>query len=210
MKLIPKRFRKRFRKSLGRVKLRVRNRDAVVAALNGDAPIRLELGAGNRKMDGWLSVDRHKSSDINHDLREPLPFPAASVQEIYSSHLLEHFYYSDLMKLLQECHRVLRPDGLFGVCVPNARLYIAGYLEEKLFDREKYCTHLPATSNEAKIDLVNYIAYMDGHHRYMFDEENLLVVLKEARFREVQLRDFDPSLDMEERRAQSIYALARK
>ena len=115
-----------------------------------------------------------------------------------------------MMKLLQECHRVLRPNSRIGVCVPDARMYIAGYLENKQFDREKYCTYRPAISNEARIDLVNYIAYMDGHHRYMFDEQNLLVVLKDAHFRDVQLREFDPSLDIEKRRAVSIYAVARK
>jgi hypothetical protein len=35
------------------------------------------------------------------------------------------------------------------------------------------------------MDRLNYIAYMDGHHRYMFDEENLLRVLVQAGFADV-------------------------
>jgi len=31
----------------------------------------------------------------------------------------------------------------------------------------------PAWNDTTKIDYVNYTAYMDNDHRYMFDEENL-------------------------------------
>jgi len=40
----------------------------------------------------------------------------------------------------------------------------------------------------------------------MFDEENLVFILKSKGFRNVRLREFDPSLDMPERDIESIYA----
>jgi hypothetical protein len=44
------------------------------------------------------------------------------------------------------------------------------------------------------MDWLNYIAfYMSGHHRFMFDQKNLLRVLTDAGFAEVQSREFDPS-----------------
>jgi hypothetical protein len=51
---------------------------------------------------------------------------------------------------------------------------------------------------------------MDGHHSYMFDEENLLEVLKKAGFSNVALRYFDKGLDLESRDFQSIYVEAEK
>ena len=51
---------------------------------------------------------------------------------------------------------------------------------------------------------------MDGHHKYMFDEENLLFLLKSKGFRNVHLREFDPDLDLEKRDFESIYAEANK
>jgi hypothetical protein len=47
---------------------------------------------------------------------------------------------------------------------------------------------------------------MDGEHKYMFDEENILYILESN----VQLRPFDPSLDMKEREYESIYAEAER
>jgi len=40
---------------------------------------------------------------------------------------------------------------------------------------------------------------MDGHHCYMFDEENLLAVLRSADFSAVKLRGFDEELDRQDR-----------
>jgi hypothetical protein len=54
------------------------------------------------------------------------------------------------------------------------------------------------------------MAYMDGHHRYMFDSENLIVLLQKAGFRNVKLRQFDPEIDNLERDFESIYASAEK
>ena len=54
------------------------------------------------------------------------------------------------------------------------------------------------------MDILNYLFYMDNQHRYMFDEENLEFVLQKAGFKSVKMRDFDPSIDLEERRDESL------
>lgn len=60
------------------------------------------------------------------------------------------------------------------------------------------------------MDQVNYLAYMGQQHKYMFDPENLVNTLKKAPFSDVRLRQFDPTLDMESRDHESIYASAQK
>jgi predicted SAM-dependent methyltransferase len=176
-----------------------------------DAPIRLELGSGPKKgTNGWTTVDLAGHCDLQLDLAEPLPFRDAEVAEIYSSHLLEHFDYRDLVKLLAECHRVLRPEGRFKAVVPDARIYVNGYVREEPFDEALYCTYPPALHYNTRIDYLNMIAYMDGHHRHMFDADNILAVLKRTGFRNVALGKFDPALDLKARHYESIYAVAVK
>jgi hypothetical protein len=51
---------------------------------------------------------------------------------------------------------------------------------------------------------------MDNNHKHMFDEENLLAILTNIGFKKARLRDFDPGLDMEKRKHESIYAVAEK
>ena len=60
------------------------------------------------------------------------------------------------------------------------------------------------------IDQINYIAYMDQEHKYLFDEENLINTLKKVPFKKVELRNFDENLDSKVRDSESIYAIAIK
>lgn len=95
--------------------------------------------------------------DLILDLTKPIPFPDNSVEKIYSSHVLEHFYYNDLLKLLSECRRVLKPSGVFSASVPNARIYIEAYAKPESFDPAIYCRYAPAYNYNSKIDFLNCI-----------------------------------------------------
>lgn len=188
-----------------------RNKKVIDLLLNSGEPVQLELGAGNRKMQGWMSIDLDESSDIYLDLSEPLPFPDNCITQIYSSHVLEHFYYPHpMINLLSECYRILKPGGFFKVAVPSARIYLEAYFNPEKFEADEYCRYKPAFQYNSKIDYVNYIAYMGGVHRYLFDEENLLIILYNAGFKCVKIRDFEHELDLEERKYESIYAEGRK
>jgi hypothetical protein len=105
--------------------------------------------------------------------------------------------------------RALAPGGTFSVCVPNARIYLEAYVRGEQLP-EPFLGYRPAYFCNGRIDYANYTAYMDGHHKYMFDEENLLAILARSGFRDARLRDFDPALDMKERHFESIYALAER
>lgn len=187
-----------------------RNSVVINNLLKGSDPIKLELGAGGRSMDGWISVDMNDNCALNLDLAAPIPFPDNSVNMIYSSHVLEHFNYTELIKLLEQCQRILKPGGTFSASVPNARIYLNAYHNPEDFNPEIYCRHKQAYNYNSKIDYVNYMAYMDGHHKYMFDEENIIVILNKAGFKNVRLRDFNKALDLEVRDFQSIYVQAEK
>lgn len=171
----------------------------------------LEVGAGDKKgTEGWLTIDMTKNCDIFWDLRNGIPFPNESVSKIYSSHFFEHLSFKEGQKFLDECLRVLVSKGNFSICVPNARLYLDAYLTNSDLDGNTFFRYKPAYNNTTKIDYINYIAYMEGQHKYMFDEENLVCILKSKGMQNVHLREFDPSLDLKERDSISIYAEAEK
>ena len=185
-----------------------RTRQTVRELLASGRPIRLELGAGPRAgMEGWVSLNISPGATIQHDLTHPLPFPDNSVEQIYSSHVLEHFTYPrPMLDILRDCHRVLRPGGTFSIAVPNARHYLQAYFEPQGFDRALFCGYDVGLSYRNRIDVVNFVAYLGDEHKFMFDEENLPRVLEEGGFREVRLRGFDPPLDLRERAHESVYA----
>jgi predicted SAM-dependent methyltransferase len=171
----------------------------------------VELGAGDKRGEhGWVTIDMTKNCDIYWDLRRGIPFPNDSVQRIYSSHFFEHLSFAEAQRFLDECKRALVPNGKFSICVPNARIYLDAYAKGNSLDAATYFGYGSAYNHTTRIDYVNYTAYMDGAHKYMFDEENLIFILKSKGFRNVRLREFDPSLDLRERDFESIYAEAEK
>jgi predicted SAM-dependent methyltransferase len=188
-----------------------RTRARVAELLRAGPDIKLDIGSGPIKGGrGWTTLDLNDKADLYWDLREPLPFPDGSVAMIYSSHVLEHFFYPELMRLLHDCLRILKPQGVFSVCVPDASIYVRGYLEHESFDRGKFLVYAPALPSDSRMDILNYIAYMAGHHRYMFDAANLVAVLQRAGFDSVRQREFDPAIDLQARDFESIYAIGVK
>jgi predicted SAM-dependent methyltransferase len=172
--------------------------------------INLELGSGPKAGIGdWITVDQH-GADISWDLRNGIPLDTGSVAKIYSSHLLEHMLYEQLLPFLTECRRVLSDGGEFLVCVPNAGHYVNAYVNGTMF-REKETWYQPAlVDTYSCIDQLNYIAYMGGEHKYMFDEENLCKTLTKSGFSKATLRSFDSTIDLKDRDIESIYAVAIK
>jgi predicted SAM-dependent methyltransferase len=171
----------------------------------------VEIGAGDKAgQRGWITIDMTKQCDIFWDLRNGVPFPEGSISKIYSSHLFEHLSYHEAQILLRSCLKALMPGGSFLICVPNARLYLEAYVQNKPLDSAVFFGYEPAFNSTTRIDAVNYIAYMNGEHKYMFDEENLLYLLESGGFEKARLRSFDPQLDLKERDFESIYAAAEK
>lgn len=187
-----------------RSKLRVRR------LLKAQDEIWLELGAGDKKgSHGWTTLDVCGNCDLYWDLRKGIPFPDSSITRLYSSHFFEHLSYKEIQIFLDECLRVLKPGGSFSICVPNASLYVEAYMNGTMAHQD-FDGYRPAWHHTTRIDFLNYIAYMDGLHKHMFDEENLLFILRAKGFQHVQLRPFDPTIDLKERDFESIYAEARK
>ena len=126
------------------------------------SPRRLHLGCGTTAPAGWINLDgswnarlaKHPrlrsvlktlrlvprreaeiawSPDVLiHDVRKPLPFPEGSISEIYTAHMLEHLYFTEALRVLKECHRVLAPGGVLRVVVPDLRAIVMEYLGESV------------------------------------------------------------------------------
>jgi hypothetical protein len=81
----------------------------VAAPRTWPSPLKVDLGAGQNKREGFLGLDRAPVSDITHDLLDtPWPFADESVDELHASHVLEHFWGEDQIKIIDEAYRVLK------------------------------------------------------------------------------------------------------
>lgn len=80
----------------------------------GDA-LKLNLACGEVVLKGWVNLDSDPRVEgvVDCDLLGTLPFDDDSVDEILTSHFLEHLRLrTEAVPFLRECQRVLRPGGI--------------------------------------------------------------------------------------------------
>ncbi len=82
--------------------------------------VKLNLGAGDDRRDGYVSVDlRPEVADVVCDVRKLEHWGDGEVDEILALDILEHFPGDQTNQILGEWVRVLRPGGTLTVRVPN-------------------------------------------------------------------------------------------
>lgn len=81
--------------------------------------MRLNLGANDRRVDGFVSVDVCQPADEIADLTKPWPWPDSSVEEVLAFDVFEHL--PDKRQTMNELWRVLRPGGVARIEVPTVR-----------------------------------------------------------------------------------------
>lgn len=84
-------------------------------------PLKLNLGSGPSKMEGFLSVDSIKfpNVDVVTDLNERWPWLDNSVEEVHASHVIEHFDSVQRVHVYNEMYRVLKVGGKATLIAPH-------------------------------------------------------------------------------------------
>lgn len=79
--------------------------------------LRLNLGSGSDKREGFVNYDLKPIGDICGNCEEGLPFKDETFGEVLASHILEHIH--DLRGLKEELRRVMKKDAQLAVIVPD-------------------------------------------------------------------------------------------
>lgn len=129
--------------------------------------MKLNIGAGDVPLPGYTPVDRKLGSEAY-----PLNYPDASVEEIRASHVLEHFDWRTVPKVVADWRRVLKPGGILKIAVPNMQ-WIASNID-----------HPQALSFTmgGQVDANDF-------HKSAFTPNNLTKLLQESGFDEVTAWD---------------------
>ena len=88
--------------------------------------IRLDVGCGTRKKEGYIGIDKTKYDgvDIVLDCRfNKLPYEDESIDEIRTSHFLEHLTFEEVLFMMNEFYRILKPNKQLDVIVPHGFSY---------------------------------------------------------------------------------------
>jgi predicted SAM-dependent methyltransferase len=172
-------------------------------------PTRLNVGSGPVQIPGWVSIDVvGMNADLRWDLSLGMPFPDGSVDAAFLEHVLEHFTVADALALLADCRRVLAPDGVIRLGVPDFGRYMDSYAGDRRFIEEL------RPNRPTPLLAVAEVALHHGH-RSVWDAETLERVLTDSGFVDVRRRAFgdsvlDPAPDRPYREPETVYAEARK
>ena len=106
------------------------NTDVTPHILIGKIPGAVQLLRAAGKLDD-RKYDMHRKGQFRAlkyvDLTKPLPFADDSVAAVFSSHVFEHLFRDEIVRLIAEVHRVLVPGGVCRVVVPDLEKVVAAY-----------------------------------------------------------------------------------
>lgn len=103
---------------------------------------KLHIG-GQEPHPEWKILDIEPRPEVDYigDATDLSQFESDSIDVIYASHVLEHFYYNlnnDLINTLKEWHRVLKPNGKLMISVPDLKTLCWLYLNPNLMPIERH------------------------------------------------------------------------
>jgi len=128
-------------------------------------PLKVMLGAGPLQSSGWFQTDK-EILDVTSPDGWSLLFPPDSIDALLSEHMLEHLSEEEARTAMTECHRYLKPGGLFRVAVPD------GYRRDLTYVKE--------------------VAPPNDGHKVLYNIDTLTALLQSVGFTTTPLEYFDP------------------
>jgi predicted SAM-dependent methyltransferase len=188
---------------------------------------RVNIGCGDQPTPGWVNLELRPSSNVHFwDCRRGLPFSDGAVVAIYSEHTFEHFDPDTEGKLfLRECLRCLKSGGVLRLVVPDVGTYLRAYgyawgplAAMRQLEAKQGGWHDPWLGElyRTQMQLMNAVFRQHGEHKYAYDEETLVLVLRQAGFSRVLPQQFGISIDRhmapdsKARKTESLYVDAVK
>lgn len=183
----------------------------------------VQFGCGFSAPEGWLNFDasptlrferlpligslytrnrqRFPASVRYGDVVAGLPVPSGSCAGVYASHVLEHLALDDFHAALDETFRLLRPNGVFRLIVPDMEQLARDYIER--LDRQDP-TASDALMRGAYLGVQRRPRGLGGlfremvgnsKHLWMWDYRSLTAALKHHGFSEIRRARFNDSDD---------------
>lgn len=151
--------------------------------------VNLHLGCGRKYLPGFVHVDLVDAAHIDHrhDVRTLPMFADDSVDLVYACHVLEYLDRAEAADALREWRRVLKPDRVLRLAVPDFAALAEVYRESgdlmKIHGPLFGAIEIPASDGPRKL-----------YHRTVYDFQTLCATLETSGFRRVRRYDWRTTL----------------
>jgi SAM-dependent methyltransferase len=182
---------------------------------SGDAPpARMNWGCGDWIEPGWINSDikDEPGIDISCDILEGLPLERDSLDYIVSHHSLPEIPMTDIVGVLEELRRVLKPGGVLRISLPDLDKGIQAYLEN---DRDYFLVPDKDAATIGGKFVTQLLWY--GWSRSLFTHDFIEELLRKAGYRDVQACSFKETkskfpgiVELDTRERESFFVEATK
>lgn len=91
----------------------------------------LEIGPGPQRIEGFETVNVVWAFGVDYvaDASKKLPFADGTFSLVYASHILEHIPWYQVDKAFAEWARIIKPDGMLEIWIPNGLLIAKTFVD---------------------------------------------------------------------------------
>lgn len=155
---------------------------------------KLNIGCNRQEKEGYTGIDvqHFPAVDEQYDVvQEGIREDDYTIEEIYTSHFIEHLTYEESLDFLKECKRVLIRGGRLVIRFPSLQSMCEAYL----------LAH--SAKNEVVMDSAIWALYGDRGetlpemHKWGWDTSGLAKELKKLGFRNIIEKPEDLRIDLE-------------
>ncbi len=141
-----------------------------VVKLKKKQHLKLNIGCGKVKYDGWVNIDIDYNADLILDTRKGLPFKENSIDFIFSEHFVEHLTFEESQKLLRECYKCLKAGGTIRTATPDLDYIVSKYGTD--WKNQDWINWPEYNFIKTKGRMLN-ISFREWGHKYLFNAEDL-------------------------------------
>lgn len=175
---------------------------------------KLQIGCGINLAESWLNTDLQPlwGKIAFMDAGKKFPFEDNTFNFIFSEHVFEHLKFEDSCNFLSESFRVLKPNGVVRIAVPQIDFLFKIYQNPALpihqeyvrWATESYCKDIAKLFPEkdySEIYMINNF-YRDWGHQFLHNYDSLNNLFAKFSFsniqrREIGISDFEELCNME-------------
>jgi len=152
--------------------------------------IKLHLGCGIKKLPNWINIDKYNDhADVKADIVSLSGYN--NVDEIYTSHTVEHLLPQEFKEALLKWYHILKPGGTLTIRCPNALFWIQKWLDAT--DEQRY------SNPDILVGILGSVTRgPEYYHHNLFTLDILKRYLTEAAFTILECREVTartPQLD---------------
>lgn len=147
-------------------------------------PLRLHVGCGARRLEGWLNLDLQALPEVDLALDVTRGLPFSDVDAVYAEHFLEHLEAAAALGFLVDAHATMAPGGAIRLSTPNLDWVLAAHSSRGLAETEQVRLGLGA----------NRAFYGWGHH-FLWNRALLERALLAAGFTDLSWHGYGESSD---------------